>query len=311
MRLALRTLYTRVLLAGLLLGLCVAPSSAMLLLSSTSDLIRVTTSGAVNTDVHASWVDLNGSTVTPGRTNTLISTATTTTVVGSPASSTARTVKSLIVRNRDVSTSQTVTVLHSDGTNIPELLKVTLLAGESLIYDEAAGWKVLNTLGQGKSTVLNGGSGAAVNATNLVVLASDVTNNNATANTIADVTGLSFSVTAGETYFFRATIQYTAAATTTGSRWSVNGPASPTRLNYKSEYALTTTTNTVNEGVSAYDSPAASNATSAATGANTAEVYGFITPSANGTVVIRFASEVSSSAIVAKAGSLLEWYRVL
>ena len=53
----------------------------MLLLASTSDLLRVVTSGAITTDVHASWLDLNGSTVTPGRTNTAITTATTTTEI--------------------------------------------------------------------------------------------------------------------------------------------------------------------------------------------------------------------------------------
>jgi len=42
----------------------------MLILASTSDLIRVVTGSAAQIEVHASWVDLNGTTVTPGRTNT-------------------------------------------------------------------------------------------------------------------------------------------------------------------------------------------------------------------------------------------------
>ncbi len=62
----------------------------MIILASTSDLIRVVTSHAATIEVHASFVDLNGTTVTPGRTNTLISTATTTTIVGSPGASTVR-----------------------------------------------------------------------------------------------------------------------------------------------------------------------------------------------------------------------------
>jgi len=140
----------------------------------------------------------------------------------------------------------------------------------------------------------------------IVVLGSDVTNNNATANTIADVTGLSFSVTAGTTYRFEATINYTSAATTTGSRWSINGPASPTILSYTSNYTLTATSQTVNYS-STYDSPSASNATSLTTG-NIAIIKGIIKPSANGTVTVRFASEVANSAIIAKAGSTLEWW---
>ncbi|HVQ44597.1 MAG TPA: hypothetical protein VMT30_06550 [Candidatus Saccharimonadia bacterium] len=140
-------------------------------------------------------------------------------------------------------------------------------------------------------------------------LAADVINNNATANTMADVTGLTWSVTSGTLYTFSCTISYTAAATTTGSRWSINGPATPTALFYKSQYSLTTTTYTTNDPVNAYDSPAASSASSAAiTGNNIATVSGFIRPSANGTVALRFASEVSSSAITAKAGSTCEYW---
>jgi hypothetical protein len=281
----------------------------MLLLASTSDLLRVVTTSTASTDVHASWVDLNGSTVTPGRTNTPISTATTTTVVASPGASTYRTVKTLTVRNRHASTSQTVTVVHTDGTNAMEVIKCTLAAGESLMYVEGAGfWQTdLN----GLSKVANYGNVGQATGSGLttVVLASDVTNNNASANTIADVTGLSFSVTSGKMYYFDFHVVYTAAATTTGSRWAINGPTT-TYLNYRSEYSLTTTTSTRNAMLQAYDSPAASNATSAATGNNWAQVTGVIQPSADGTLVARFASEVSSSAIVAKAGSFVLYQQI-
>jgi len=141
---------------------------------------------------------------------------------------------------------------------------------------------------------------------NVVTLTSDVTNNNATANTIADVTGLSFSVVSGRTYRFRALIAYTAAATSTGSRWAINGPAT-SLLAYNSRYSLTTTTQTTNY-LNAYNTPATSNATSATTTGNIAIIEGILTPTASGTVVVRFASEVANSAIVAKAGSILEWW---
>ena len=140
----------------------------------------------------------------------------------------------------------------------------------------------------------------------IVTLASDVTNNNATANTIADVTGLSFAVASGTTYHFHALIDYTAAATTTGSRWSVNGPTT-TLLGYTSTYGLTATTQTVNYA-NAYNIPAASNATSPNTTGDTAIIEGMLTPSAAGTLTVRFASSVASSAIVAKAGSTIEWW---
>ena len=147
---------------------------------------------------------------------------------------------------------------------------------------------------------------------NLVVLSADVVNNNATANTIADVTGLSFAVVSGGTYFFRFNIWYQAAAGTTGSRWSVNGPTAA-HIAYRANYSLTTTSETVISGSNAYGLPNASNATSAVTtsGGNMAIIEGFIVATADGTVIARFASEISGSAITAKTGSFVEWYRVV
>lgn len=154
-------------------------------------------------------------------------------------------------------------------------------------------------------------NGGALGTTDMqyVVLASDVTNNNAVANTIADVTGLSFAVTAGQTYWFEFVIPYTSAATTTGSRWSINGPSAPTMLAYRSEYTLAATTTTLNSAT-AYDIPAGASASSLTAG-NVATIWGIIKPSSDGTVIARFASEISSSAIVAKAGAVCRYMRVL
>jgi hypothetical protein len=113
----------------------------MLILSSTSDLLRVTTSASSDVDVHASWVDNASGAITPGRTNTAaITTATTTTVVASPAASTQRTVQALLVRNVHASTSNDITIVHTDGTNAQDVYKTTLAAGESLHYHEATGF---------------------------------------------------------------------------------------------------------------------------------------------------------------------------
>jgi hypothetical protein len=144
-------------------------------------------------------------------------------------------------------------------------------------------------------------------AVTIVTLGSDVVNNNATPNTIADVTGLSFSVTSGVTYNFHALIIYTSAATSTGSRWSINGPASPTLLSYTTQNALTATSNT-NTNANAYNLPASSNASCPFTSGNMVIIDGIINPSADGTVTVRFASEIASSAITAKAGSTITWW---
>ena len=275
----------------------------MLLQVTTSDVLRVDTSSTSAIDAHVSAIDMNPSNTdrpTGYRANTTIASATTTTISAAPGSGVLRTVKTLTIRNRG-GANNTVTVEHFDGTTAVELASVVLGAGECLHYHEAAGWWVTDSAFRPKvAQSLNVGSAAGLDAL-AVLLGSNVTNNNGTANTIADVTGLSFPVLAGQLYWFQFDILYTAAATTTGSRWSINGPSSPTFLQYRSEYSLTTTTTTRNAVLTAYDLPAASNATSAATGQNWAQIEGLIVPSADGNVIARFASEVASSAIVALA----------
>ena len=113
----------------------------MLLLTSTSDVVTLTTTAAVTTlEVHASYIDVNGTTVTPGRTNTRITTATTTTIVASPAASTQRNVKALYVTNNSIGTNCTVSVNHTDGTNNIELMEFVLLPGENMGYREDGSW---------------------------------------------------------------------------------------------------------------------------------------------------------------------------
>lgn len=281
----------------------------MLLLTSTSDKIQVVTSAAGDIDVHATWLDSASGSVTPGRTNTVaIATATTTDVVGSPAASTYRNVQSLLIRNTHASVNNNVTVRHTDGTNVAEVFKATLGPDEVIQFLDGVGFQVLASTGAVK-TSQNQGANAISSSYSVAVLASDVTNNNGTANTIADVTGLSFPVTSGKKYRFRFEFQYTAAATTTGSRWSINGPGGTMR--YRSEYSLTSTTTTTNEGLTAHDTPSGASASSAATGGNNGTVEGFYEASATGNVILRFASEVASSAIVCKAGSVVFYQEVL
>ena len=120
----------------------------MLLLTSTSDIIRLVTSAAVDTvTVQTSYVDNASGTITPGRTNTNITTATTTTIVGSPAASTQRNVKGVHVTNNNATASLFVTVQHFDGTTSTDIIGVTLLPGENLIMDSNGTWAHLDTQG--------------------------------------------------------------------------------------------------------------------------------------------------------------------
>ena len=119
----------------------------MILLSSTSDKIQLITGSAGSIRSHATWVDNISNDMTPGRTNTAaITSATTTDIVESPASSTYRSVKFITITNDTGSITNTLTLQHTDGTNIVPLWYGTLQAGEYLQYDHD-GFIKYNTLG--------------------------------------------------------------------------------------------------------------------------------------------------------------------
>jgi len=285
----------------------------VILLASTSDELRLVTASASTVDVVATWSDLASGAVTDGRTNTLVSTATTTTIVGSPAASTYRSIKNVTIRNRSTTAACRITVIHrASGPVDVEMLEVLLMPQDSLIYTEHDAWRYMRgpygTLSSAHDRVW---LDPTIGAVFTQILPVSIANANATANRLLDVKELQFSVREGQRYWFCFTLMYTSAATTTGSRWSIYGPGSPTALRYVSEYSLTTTSKTTTEGHAAYDLPAASNATSAATAGNLAHIEGFIdNPTCNGIVFPRFASEIAGSAITLLRGSRLEWQRV-
>lgn len=133
----------------------------------------------------------------------------------------------------------------------------------------------------------------------LLTVASDVTNST---STYSDVTGLTFSVSSGTAYRFYALILYDSQATSTGAGFAVNGPATPTRLNYRVDFSNGSSQN--------YTSFDASNTQSSVpvTDGNLAIIQGIVIPSASGTFAVRFRSEApgTNNQITVKAGSTLE-----
>ena len=254
---------------------------------------------------YAAWRDTKTGELVPGFTSADTNNATPVNLVPAPAATYTRGIDFITVHNDDTAS---ITVTIKVGTRI--LYKVALAVDENLQFTDSTGFVVISAAGTVKTSV-NQIAGAADSGFSIVVLASDITNNNAVANTIADVTGLSFAMTATKLYEFEFNCVYTAAATTTGSRWAVNASAgTAANLSMTSEYSLTTTTTTRNAMVQAFDSPAASNATSAATGNNLAVMKGVIRATADATLIARFASEVASSAIVCKAGSFVKYRQI-
>jgi hypothetical protein len=134
---------------------------------------------------------------------------------------------------------------------------------------------------------------------NTAILGADITN--ATSTGYEDVTGLSFAVTSGKTYKWRATLGFT---NTANIQFSINGPA-VTFNRYRFTSAATTTTNFASNQTN-YNTP---NSTVAAiSGVSTAD--GIIKPSANGTVIVRMrCASIGGLAIL--AGSIIEWEEVL
>jgi hypothetical protein len=135
--------------------------------------------------------------------------------------------------------------------------------------------------------------------------------NTTVAITYTDVAGLSFYGKAGEVYKFHAKVVYDVNATSTGVNFSVNGPTASV-ISYRSEVPTSATAEAVNFG-NAYDLPAAAQTTgSAFTADNIAIVEGVISPSADGTIVIRGIREdaVSATCTVQGASSVLTWSRI-
>jgi hypothetical protein len=122
----------------------------MLLLTATTDKIQVITGQAVTVDVHSSYMDMSqadppvikGS--TSSKTNTAITTATTTDVVAAPAASTTRNIKTIHVRNKSTTLSVDVTIQFNQNGTLFELFKTTLIAGAQLEYIEGVGFFVVS-----------------------------------------------------------------------------------------------------------------------------------------------------------------------
>jgi hypothetical protein len=128
-----------------------------------------------------------------------------------------------------------------------------------------------------------------------------------TATTFADATGLSFAVDAGADYLIEAFLVYTSAATTTGINLGVNGPASPAGVVGEWQ-AYTSATAVLSRRFQAYNQGTATTGVQTANAADYAQLTAMFRNGATaGTFILRFASEVSGSAITLKAGSFLRW----
>lgn len=253
-----------------------------------TDKLQIITATGADCDVHVSWVDNNAGAFTPGRTNTAITTATTTDVCATPASSTNRAVKTIHCRNKDT-TQQTVTVIYNQNGTQFELHEATLAPEDSLEYIEGIGFFTLSNTSK---------------LDKMLFVSADVTN---ATTSFADITGLTWPILGGHKYIFNACLIHQTNATTTGAQFGVNGPAVTNLI------AVGIGNITQSITAAAFGSSAAVTAVDTATvvettGPGTANVIyimqGAYEPSADGTFAVRSKSEVAvASGLIIKRGS--------
>jgi len=249
----------------------------MLLLAATTDLISVITSTTSTIDVHASWVDNNAGTISFGKTNTAITTATTgTTIVGSPGASTTRNAKNINIRNKDASIATYITVQYNANGTLYELFKTVLQAGETLSYVEGVGW-YLYTANTGPSL--------------FKVLTADDTGG--TAGTSAQPwfpTNGSLTVPATTSFLMDGMLKITHGATSHSTGLSFGGTATLTSIDYYAQ-AHRTAADTISSTFSGINVTSASNATVDAAGTQAAtyiQIKGVIRINATGTLIPQF-----------------------
>lgn len=189
-----------------------------MLLTSTSDKIQVITTTTATIHVHAAWMDYDAAVspatdrVTGGRQNTVITTAATTDVVPVPGSGDLRKVKSVHIANVHASSSNQVTLQHTDGTNAVQLETVTLLAGERISFREGVPMRIVDSSGMEKTTPMAQGQYTVAR------LGATVSNSTTTA---AKVTGLDLACGPG-TWVFEYFLRFQSATATVGPKLSVN-----------------------------------------------------------------------------------------
>jgi hypothetical protein len=142
---------------------------------------------------------------------------------------------------------------------------------------------------------------------NIVRTTGDVSNST---TTFANVTGLTFAMGGANTdYVFEAWLIFQSNTATTGIKFAVNGPASPTALAIQTRIPISLVAVTLG-GARAYDSGTASASVDTINSNLLAHVVGIIRNGSNtGTFAIRFAAETTGTVKV-MTGSVLRYRQV-
>jgi len=128
--------------------------------------------------------------------------------------------------------------------------------------------------------------------------------------TLADVAGMSITVEANRDYLIEAWLLVDTAVATTGIAVGVNGPASPIQIG---GFFRTTVSNGTLDGggFTSYNQTGQNTSSLLATTGNFVKLDClFRNGSTAGTFTLRFASEIASSGVTVKAGSVLRYREI-
>ena len=283
----------------------------MLILTQTTDTLQVKLAATVATSqaqCFASYRNTTSSAISPLRNATNTNNTTAVTLVSSPAASAQRIIDYISVYNADTG-SITATVLFNANATLYELFVATLNPGEKLEYQEGIGFSVIAFNGGVKTATEYGVYTTTVPWTT-VVLSTDVSNSNATANTYEDVTGFSFPIATTGTYWYRISAILYANATNKLGSLSLNGPT--TSFLCQSTYVSNGNATIVYATASAYNTPAAAIASACpSVQRSTMILEGMLVATATGTAQVRHACSAAAGILTTKAGSTLQYYKVI
>jgi hypothetical protein len=126
----------------------------MIVLGTTTKSLQFKLGGTVTTNqlpFSSSYIDTTGTTTTPGEQDGVSNNTTAVNLVGSPASSTQRLIKNIMLQNADTA-SATVSIMYNDNSTLRNVIVVTLAVGDQLIYEDGNGWFCLDKNGNIKSS---------------------------------------------------------------------------------------------------------------------------------------------------------------
>jgi hypothetical protein len=213
--------------------------------------------------------------------------------------------------------------LYRDTTVSPPLWKARQLTASLITDSTTVGQNLVKLTNPSQVTYLRVNADNTVDALTAVqlqndlgqyraTLASDVVNI-LTASTIVDITGLSFPITAGKKYKFKATLIYTASTTTQGLRIGINADVTASAVYYMTTQVSSNTpaaTAFVSFNAVAFNSLSANAVANLTNGI--AFIEGYIDANNTGTVIGRFSKGTSNSGtLTIKAGSFIDYEQFL